>query len=409
MGSVPEIFAIAGEPSGDQHAAMLGEALQQQGDVLLTGIGQHGMRRAGFDLLFDSAGWSAIGVVESLKRVPRLVVRKHQLLHHLQKTRPDLLVLVDFGAFNVRIARSIRNQMDLPVLYYFPPRSWSRDARYDRLSGLVDRVATPFQWSEALLRDVGIEAEWVGHPVVDRIAVPESATRLRLRRELAVGEDSAVVGLLPGSRPTEIRCNCPQMFGAGRIIASEVGSVTFLLSRAPAINERTLRTHLARHGIEDRTTILEGVSDIVRAADLVIASSGTATLETAAAACPMVIVYRGTALMALEKWLRRFNIDFVGMPNIIAGREVVPELIDRDAEAQSIARAALDILTDDGEMQAMRDRLLSVRQMLGVPGVSDRVAAMAFDMIGPGSQNDDSLGMDGSAPAGTSVSEEQER
>lgn len=382
MGSGPEIFVIAGEPSADQHAAMLGEALRRRGDITLSGIGQGCMRDAGFDLLFDSTGWSGIGVVESLKRVPGLIVRKNQLVRHLLTKRPDLLVLIDFGAFNVRIARSLRGRRDWPILYYFPPRSWSRNASYEGLAGLVDAVATPFEWSERLLHEAGIRAQWVGHPVIDRIAVSRPQTKQEMRERLGVASQNLVIGLLPGSRPTEIRCNGPQMLGAARIIAGQIEETSFLLSRAPAIPAPTLRTQVAQQGLEGRTTVLEGVTDIVQAADLVITSSGTATLETAAVACPMIIVYRGTALMSLEKWLRRFKVDLVGMPNIIAREQVVPELIDHDALAANIARATLDLLADQEQMQAMRHRLQQVRERLGSPGVSDRVADIAFDMIG---------------------------
>lgn len=382
MASGPEIFVIAGEPSADRHAAMLGEALQRRGEVTLSGVGQSCMRDTGFDLLFDSAGWSGIGVVESLKRVTKLIVRKNQIVRHLMANPPDLLVPVDFGAFNVRLARSLRGRSAWPILYYFPPRSWSRDANYEGLAGLVDAVATPFEWSQGLLQEAGIRAQWVGHPVIDRIAVAGPEGKRRLRQRLGMPPEDTMIGLLPGSRPTEIRCNGPKMLEAARLIAAEIGAVSFLLSRAPAIPERTLRTQAEREGLGERTTVLEGVPEIVQAADLVITSSGTATLESAAAVCPMVIVYRGTALMSLEKRLRRFNIDFVGMPNIIAGEQVVPELIDHDALGPKIARAALDLLTDENQMAAMRRRLHGIRERLGAPGVSERVAAMAFDMIG---------------------------
>lgn len=382
MDSGPEVFVIAGEPSGDHHAAMLGEALMRRGGVTLAGVGQSRMRETGFELLFDSTGWSGIGVVESLKRVPRLIARKAQLVRHLLERSPDLLVLVDFGAFNVRLARSLRERLEAPILYYFPPRSWSRSADYRGLAGLFDRVATPFEWSEKLLRDAGLQAEWVGHPVVDRIKAADPVRKRRLREGFGIAGDDLVIGLLPGSRPTEIRCNGPQMLGAARSIAREIDSASFLLSRAPAIAEETLRAQIFRHELQSRTSVAEGVSEIVEAADFVITSCGTATLETAAAVCPMVIVYRGTALMSLEKRLRRFNPTFVGMPNIIAGEAIVPELIDQDALAPKIAQTALDLLTDKAKNDAMRERLVSVREKLGSPGVSDRVAGMLFDMIG---------------------------
>ncbi|MBD3292503.1 MAG: hypothetical protein GF393_06235, partial [Armatimonadia bacterium] len=321
MGEVPQVFVIAGEPSADKHGAMLGEALSRAANVRLAGVGQTRMRDAGFDLIFDSSGWSGIGVVESLKRVPLLFVRMQMLTRHLTDTPPDLLVLIDFGAFNVRLARSIRDQVDCPVLYYFPPRSWSREADYTGLAGLVDRVATPFPWSERRLHEADIDAAWVGHPVIDRIDPPSTEERRSLRAKLRVASDNPVVGLLPGSRRTEIRCNGPEMLGAAEMIAREIPDAAFLLSRAPGVSKDRLELLVARLGLTERTVLVEGLTEIVQASDFVIAASGTATLETAAAGCPMVIVYRGTWLMGLEKRLRHFALPFVGLPNIIAGEE----------------------------------------------------------------------------------------
>ena len=380
MGEVPQIFVVAGEPSADEHGAMLGEALLDAGQVRLTGVGQTRMRRAGFDLLFDSAGWSGIGVIESLKRVPQLFVRMHQLTAHLIAEPPDLLVLIDFGAFNVRLARRIRASTDCPVLYYFPPRSWSRDADYTGLAGLVDRVATPFPWSERRLHEAGIDAEWVGHPVVDRIHPLPAQEQRSLRAKLGVGGLGPVIGLLPGSRKTEIRCNCPPMLEAAEEIAQELPDVRFLLSVAPSVQRELLEEQVERFDLTDRTSLLAGLTEIVQASDLVIASSGTATLETAAAACPMVIIYQGTRLMGIEKRLRRFAVPFVGLPNILAGEEIVPELLDRDAVGPTIAERSLALLTDEAAMDAMRERLLEVRKQLGTPGVSKRVAQMALEM-----------------------------
>ncbi len=360
---------------------MLGEALLAERAVELLGVGQRRMREAGFELLFDSTGWSGIGVVESLKRVPMLVRRQRRIADHLLSSPPDLLVLVDFGAFNVRLARRVRRDGMPRTLYYFPPRSWSRQADYGDLAGLVDRVATPFAWSEERVRAAGIDATWVGHPVVDRIGPLRPGARTALRRRLGLAAEDIVVGLLPGSRLTEIRCNGPQVLGAARLIAKRMPRARFLLSIAPSVPEGLPARQVDRFGPGDRVTPLGGVTEIVSCADLVISAAGTATLEAAAALCPMVIVYRGTLLMSLEKRLRRFRPGHVGMPNIVAGREVVPELLDLDANAADIARTALELLSDGDALEGMRRRLVKVRARLGEPGVSARVARMALEMI----------------------------
>lgn len=382
-GRRPRVFVVAGEPSGDQHAALLGAELQARRPVALSGVGQGLMRAAGFDLLCDSTGWSAIGVAESLRRVPMLHRRMRTIVRHLLDSPPDLLVLVDFGAFNVRLARRLQWHGRPPTLYYFPPRSWSREADYRGLAGLVERVATPFAWSVERLREAGLDATWVGHPVVDRISPASAPERAELRQALGVAAASTVVGLLPGSRPQEIAMIGPALLGAARIIAAERPGTRFLLSVAPGSDARVLRRQVERAGLGELMTLRSGVTEIVRAADLAITASGTATLEAAAALCPMVVVYRGTGLMKLEMAARRARFEFVGMPNIVAGEAVVPELLAEDATPERMAATALDLLTDDAALEAMRGRLVKVRGQLGEPGVSGRVAELALEMIAP--------------------------
>lgn len=390
-----EVFIVAGEPSADQHAAMLAESLRRRGDVRLRGVGQRRMAEAGVDLLLDSTGWSAIGVVQSLRRVPMLFACMRRLVRYLRAHPPELLVLVDFGAFNVRLARRVRGGGQR-ILYYFPPRSWSPQAEYSSLRGLIDRAATPFEWSAQRLREAGIDAEWVGHPVIDRIEPPSPQERAGLRERYDLGAERTVVGLLPGSRGTEVRCNAPRMLAAARIIASERPDARFLLSRAPAIDAVRLRSRVAEADLSDRVRIIEGVDPLVRVCDAAVCVSGTATLEAAAALCPMVIVYAGTWLMHVERLLRWFRPRFVGMPNIIADSPVAPELIDEDARPDAIARATLPLLEDGEARRSMVAKLSEVRDRLGEPGVSDRVARIALDMIeGMTARDDDELRRDG--------------
>ncbi len=360
---------------------MLGQALRERRDVELVGVGQQRMREAGFELLLDSTGWSGIGVVQSLQRVPKLLAYHRLLLQHLASSPPNLLVLIDFGAFNVRLARRLNKSARPPILYYFPPRSWSRDADYRGLAGIVDRVATPFPWSEERLRAAGIEGRFVGHPVVDRLVPPDSRTRLMLRRRLGLTEEGPIVGLLPGSRRVEVLTNVRQMLRAARLLVDKLPSVRLLLSVAPGLPEELLRGQVQHFNLAPRVNLLEGVTDIISVADVVVASCGTATLEAAAVLCPMVIIYTGTWMMRFEKWVRRFRVEFAGMPNIIAGKEVVPELIDTRATPEAIAGEVLHLLEDAAAREAMRERLAAVRAQLGAPGVSGRVADMALEML----------------------------
>ncbi len=375
----PTVFVVAGEPSGDQHAAMLGRALTAQADVHLAGVGQQGMRDAGFELLFDSNEWGGMGVLDSLRRLPKLSVRIRQTARWLVEHRPDLLVLVDFGAFNVRLARLVRKHATIRTLYYFPPKSWSRTAHgYGRLAAIIDRWATPFAWSAEILQSEGLDATWVGHPVVDRIS--PVGDRISSREELGFAADATVIGLLPGSRGFEISCNGPAQLGAAKLIAERMPGVQFAMSVAPSVRPQRLEALARRAGVAG-VRLVAGTPSIACASDLVITSAGTATLEVAAAGCPMVVMYRGTGLMYLENLIRRYDRIMVGIPNIIAGKMIVPELLGARAAPENLATEALALLSDTSRYAEVRENLLDVRAQLGEPGVSDRVASMALDMM----------------------------
>ncbi len=379
MADRPTVFFVAGEPSGDQHAAMLGEAISARRPVNLVGVGQQAMRQAGFDLIFDSADWSGIGLAESLKRVPHVYRRALAVRDWIVRHQPGLLILVDFGAFNVRLARAVRKRLRVPTLYYFPPKSWSRRASgYGRLAGVIDRWATPFQWSAEILRSEGLDATWVGHPVVDRISPADD--RGALRDGLGLDPDATIIGLMPGSRSFEVGCNGPVQLGAARIIGEHIANTQTLISVAPSIGRERIERLVARAGIEN-VRLLAGTADIARASDIVITTCGTATLEVAAAACPMVLTYGGTLLMKIENVFRRMDRTMVGMPNILADRMIVPEILAAEATPGNVAAEALDILTNRERRERMRRDLMAVRSRLGESGVSDRTAEIAIEML----------------------------
>lgn len=375
--NAPEIFFIAGEPSGDLHAALLAAELRQRADVRLTGAGGVKMRAAGVATDLDSSGWGAIGVPEALRKVPLLLRQKYRLMRLIRTRRPALLVLVDFGAFNVRLARALRRQpWHPPVMYYFPPSSWDRSER-DRsgLAAITDVVATPFPWSETLLRKDGVNAHFVGHPVVDRVAVVEQQGPLRQR--LGLPQAAHYVGLLPGSRRVERNLLGPQMLEVVRRLGP-TGEYHFLWSPPPstAAGPDRVPPELAAH-----LTVVGDSVTILQAADLILTSFGTSTLEAAAATTPMLAMYRGTAAMRLQYRLMKIATPYYAMPNIIAGREVVPELIQDEATGAELARRVTELFAEPGRLAQMREQLRHIRRQLGEPGASGRAAQLALETI----------------------------
>lgn len=379
MGPKQEVFFVTGEPSGDLHAALLAQELAQWPGLTLSGVGGSWMRQAEVHIERDSSTWGTVGIPDALRRVPYLLLQKHRIVKLIAQRRPALLILVDFGAFNIRLARSVRRRCPQQrILYYFPPSSWSRRARdWSFLAQLTDMVVTPFEWSAQNLRASGVPVEWVGHPVVDHIRPP--ANRAEFRRQQGVPSGKPLIGLLPGSRAVERRCIGPQLLGAARLIKSKLPEAEFLWSVWPPHKPRRIDRQAADI---DYVTCVHDTQALLMAADLVIVTSGTATLEATVADCPMIMVYRGTWPMLIQYWLSDLGTEFYAMPNIIAQRQVVSELLQWDVNPRRIADEVMTLYNDSVRREQMKRDLAEVRAALGPPGASRRVAQIVAELLG---------------------------
>ena len=374
-----EIFFVTGEPSGDLHAALLARELVAWPGLKLTGAGGARMREAGVEIDFDSSDWGTVSLAESLPRVPYLLVQKGRMVRLIARRRPALLLLVDFGAFNVRLARSVKRHCPSQhIVYYFPPSSWSRRQQdWSFLAELADAVITPFKWSAENLAACGGQAHWVGHPVIDRISPPVDRAEFRRNRGLPTGQP--VIGLLPGSRAVERRCIGPQLLGAAGVIKSRLPEAHFLWSVWPPGRPGRLDQ---RADDLDYISCLGNSETLVMASDLIITAAGTATLEAAAAGCPMIMVYRGTWPMVIQYWLSEFGTQFYAMPNIIAERLIVPELTQWDVNPERITEEVVGLYHNSERWDQMKRDLAEVRAALGPPGASQRAAQIVAELIG---------------------------
>jgi lipid-A-disaccharide synthase len=377
--SPPTVFFVAGEASGDAHAAHVAEALRAlRPGLRLRGVGGERMRQAGVELVFDSSHWGAIGLVESLRVAPRLVRIGRQLKEHLLLNRPLALVLVDFGAFNVRLARWAHG-VGIPTLYYFPPGSWNRRRRRSALPDLVDAIATPFPWSRDALTGGHARVEWVGHPFAG--SVRPTMTPEQARAAYGIEPQAPVVALCPGSRQAEIRYHLPPLLATAEGLAARHPEMHFLVPVAATVDRPPIERELADRGLRGR--LLEGMEyDALQLARVALVSSGTATLELACLGVPMVVIYRASFwieyLLLYPLWR---PVTMFGMPNLIAQRFIVPELRQGEVNAETMTAWVERLLPDGVERERMRRELVEVAAALGAPGADRRTAEMTLSLI----------------------------
>ena len=368
-----EILFVAGEVSGDLHAAAVARALTRaEAPYALTGVGGDAMRDAGVELIAHTASLAVMGFVAPIRHLPRFIRLRRALRDRIRSGRVALVVLIDSAGFNMRIAAAAA-EAGVPVLYYITPQVWaSRRGRLAALARTVTKAAVILPFEERLLRDHGIDAEFVGHPLLDRaLALPE---RAEARRALGVGDEERLLVLFPGSRAQEIARHLEPFVAAARELQRRDPSLRVVVSSAPHVTIPPERCPFP--------LVRSASFPLLRAADAALCKSGTTTLEAAIALCPLVIAYRTSAVeYALARRLVR--IPFIGLVNIVAGHEVAREFVQDALEPMALADA-LEPLLDAGNAtrRALVEQLAAVRDMLGEPGAATRVAAMAMQLAG---------------------------
>ena len=367
---------VAGEASGDMHAADFLHALRRRiPNLEVFGIGGERLRAAGMSTIADAGETATVGLTEGAGTVRTLVRAYRTLRRRLRDERPDLCVLVDFPEFNLLLARAVK-RAGVPVLYYIAPQVWAwRGGRVKKIARRVDRLAVVFPFEAELYQAHLAGVQFVGHPLLDRVAV----TRERAATRAHHGFDPSrpLVALLPGSRPKEIHYLLPPMLAAVARLRAQ-GDPQFALALAPTVPRAAVAALVEGTGVQ---VVADDTYNLVAAADLAVVTSGTATLECALLECPMVIVYRTSALTAfLGRRLIR-GVQHIGMPNIIADREIVPELIQAAASGERIAGVVAELLAAPERRRLMQADLRDIRQRLGERGAADRAAALAVELL----------------------------
>jgi lipid-A-disaccharide synthase len=370
---------VAGEASGDLHGAALCRALRaERPGCRLFGMGGARMASAGMELLVDVTAAAATGASEAVGRVPMLYRAYRRLRAVLQGAgRPRVLVVIDFPEFNLCLARAAR-RAGVPVVYFIPPQIWAwRGGRVKTIRRRVSLVLAVFPFEPAIYRRASVPVEFVGHPVLDAVVgAPDRATA---RRELGLEEHARVVGLLPGSRREEVARTLPLMRAAAAGVAARRPEVRFLLALAPTVAAADVRRHLgAAPPIE---IVSDGAYAVMRASDLLLVTSGTATLEAGVLGTPMVVCYQLSRLSALVARLL-IRVPWFSLPNLTLGRAVVPELFQEAASSESLGREVQRLLETPGALAAQRAALGQLARELGEPGVGARAARLVLAQAG---------------------------
>jgi lipid-A-disaccharide synthase len=363
-----------GEASGDLYAGALVTALRAiDPSVEAFGFGGENLRAAGAGLVGDYRGMSVTGLVEAVPVLWRSWKMLRTLTAAARARRPDVFVAIDFPDFNLRLLPAMR-RLGVPVVYYVSPQVWAwRAGRLKTIQRYVDRMLVIFPFEVALYQQAGVPVEFVGHPLVD-LARP-ARSRAELLASVGLDPSRRVLALLPGSRPSELRHMLPVLAAAVRRIAAEVPGVQVLVARAPALGESLFAPLDALKADRLPLAVVErATDDVLAASDVVISASGTATVQTALHGKPMVIVYRLSPL-TYAMLRSRVRVTTYGMVNLVAGRQIVPELIQDDFTPERVAQEAVSLLTDEARAAAMQADLAEVRARLGAPGASKRAAA----------------------------------
>jgi lipid-A-disaccharide synthase len=368
-----QVMIIAGEVSGDLHGAQVVKAIRRQRpETVFSGMGGAEMASAGVKILIDAASLSVMGITEVFTRIGPILSGLRVIKQSLKNTRPDLLILIDFPDFNLRVAKYAK-LLGISVLYYIGPQIWAwRTGRVKTIKKRVDHMAVIFPFEVPFFKDNAVPVTYVGHPLLDhewsRVNVPGNAP-------------FPVIGLLPGSRNQELERHLPVMLKSMSIINRYFDHARFIIAPVNksqhAFASAMVKTENAGGGCE----IVEGGARAVFSrCHLVIAASGTVTLEAAIAGVPLVVIYKVAPLSYLLGRIM-IRVNYICLVNLIAGRKIVPELIQKQASPENIAHEAVTMLKGAGRLDTVRRQLSMVQKELGTGGAADRVAELALGMI----------------------------
>jgi len=373
-----KILLVAGEVSGDLHGSRLVEAVQRiDPDIEFFGIGGEGLERAGMKLLYPSQSLSVVGITEVFFKLRAILKALQGLKKSIDRERPDLVILIDFPDFNLRLAKMAQRK-GIPILYYIGPQVWAwRPRRIKLIARLVKKMIVLFPFEVPLYQAAGVDVEWVGHPLLD--IVKPTLSREKAFQQFGLDPRRRTVGLLPGSRKHEVERLLPPLLASAHLLQKEIPDLQFVIPLAPGLPKTLLLSRMGNISVP--VAVVEGFTyDVMNLSELLIVASGTATLEGAIVGKPMIIVYK---VSFLSYWVGRalIRLDHIGLVNLVAEKEIVPELIQKDVNPQQIADEAFRILRDPILSRKMAESVNKVRQKLGELGAAERAARIVTSLL----------------------------
>lgn len=363
----------AGEVSGDMHAAAVLKKLKEKTEELeIFGMGSTALKEIGADIIIDPTEISTIGYIEALKNIRQHFKNLSKMKELLRKRKPDLVFLVDYSAFNMKMAKAC-SQEGIKAVNYFPPSAWVYNRRRaKKMAAYGTHIAAVFPMEEEVYQEAGAEVTFVGHPLLDLVEIENS--KLEIKKEFNIDQGQKVIGIFPGSRRGEIESLLPEMLKAAAELKQRYPELKFLLAAADGIKLEFLNSFINQAELKPEV-VQKSNYKIMKISEFIITASGTTSLEAAILGTPQIIAYQAAlSTYLLAKYI--FKVQFVGLPNIIAGQEIIPELLQGDFEADHIVDIASDWLKNPEELKKIKKELHSVREKLGGGGAVEKTAEL---------------------------------
>lgn len=374
-----KITLASGEESGEKYGAMLASALRDRTpDLRFFGMGGDEMRRAGIEIINDIDELSVVGFFEVLAHFPAVLGAFRKMKEHLIREKPDLLILIDFPDFNIRLARYAK-KLGIRILYFISPQVWAwRKNRVKVIADLVDAMIVIFPFERDLYARHGVKIHFVGHPLIDIVKVTSSKNDTK--NTIGIPASRRLIGLLPGSRNSEVKRILPAMLGAARLLSREYDDLSFIIPAGKNVESEMIGRMVKPYDDLSLHISRSNYYNVVNALDCAAVASGTATVECALLGIPMVVVYR---LNPLTYFLAKLMVDIrnFAMVNLIAGKEIVPELLQNECSEEQIANSLKRYLGDEYHLSSVKEKLNAIKDKLGDRGMFGRAAEKVLLMI----------------------------